>query len=109
MRDEDADLIAAIRNGAADDFAQIIRRHQSHVFAILYRYERDHQKLEDLAPETFLKAWRGLASFDGRAPFQHWLSRIATHVALDHLRKEKRRRAEVGLYDAEGVIAGNAV
>jgi RNA polymerase sigma-70 factor (ECF subfamily) len=38
-----------------------------------------------------------LESFDGRAPFQHWLSRIATRVALDHLRKEKRRRGEIGL------------
>jgi multiple sugar transport system ATP-binding protein len=99
MLHDDADLLARIRNGAADDFAEIVGRHQSQVFAILYRYERDFQKLEDLAQETFLKAWRALASFDGRAPFQHWLSRIATRVALDHLRKERRHRNEIGLED----------
>jgi RNA polymerase sigma-70 factor (ECF subfamily) len=97
MLDEDAELLARIRNGAVDDFAEIVQRHQSQVFAILCRYERDRHKLEDLAQETFVKAWRALASFDGRAPFQHWLSRIATRVALDHLRKERRRRNEVGL------------
>jgi len=97
MLDPDAELIDRIRNGADDDFAALVQRHQSHVFGLLYRYERDWQKLEDLAQETFVKAWRALATFDGRAPFQHWLTRIATRVALDHLRKQRRRRAEVEL------------
>jgi RNA polymerase sigma-70 factor (ECF subfamily) len=94
---DDAELLARIRKGATDDFAEIVERHQSRVFAILHRYERDAQKLEDLAQETFLKAWRALGQFDGRAPFEHWLARIAAHVGLDHLRKEKRRQNEIGL------------
>jgi RNA polymerase sigma-70 factor, ECF subfamily len=93
---DDAELLQRIRNGATEEFAELVRRHQSHVFAILYRYERDHHRLEDLAQETFLKAWRSLAQFDGRAPFQHWLSRIAVHAALDHLRKQKRSQHEIG-------------
>jgi RNA polymerase sigma-70 factor, ECF subfamily len=94
---EDAELLERIRNGASDDFAELVQRHQSQVFAILYRYERDHQKLEDLAQETFIKAWRSLAQYDGRAPFAHWLSRIAVNVALDHLRRTRRQRNEIGL------------
>lgn len=96
---DDAQLLARIRDGAVDDFAELVRRHQSQVCAILYRYERDRQKLEDLAQETFLKAWRSLSGFDGRAPFEHWLSKIAVRVALDHLRRERRRRNEIGLPD----------
>jgi RNA polymerase sigma-70 factor (ECF subfamily) len=94
---DDAELLQRIRNGAHDEFAELIRRHQSQVFAILYRYERDHHRLEDLAQETFLKAWRSLDQFDGRAPFQHWLSKIAVYTALDHLRKQKRSLQEIGL------------
>ena len=94
---DDAELLERIRNGAHDDFAELVQRHQSHVFAVLYRYERDHQRLEDLAQETFVKAWRALAQFDGRAPFKHWLTKIAVHTALDHLRKQKRRQNEIGL------------
>ncbi len=93
---DDAELIQRIRNGAHEEFAELVRRHQSHVFAILYRYERDHHRLEDLAQDTFLKAWRSLDQFDGRAPFQHWLSKIAVHAALDHLRKHKRTQKEIG-------------
>jgi RNA polymerase sigma-70 factor (ECF subfamily) len=93
----DTELVARIRGGATDDFAELIQRHRSFVFSILYRYERDAHKLEDLAQDAFVKAWRALDQFDGRAPFQHWLSRIAVHAALDHLRREKRRHAEVAL------------
>src|SRR5215469_6484263 len=93
---DDAELLQRIRSGAQEDFAELVRRHQSHVFAILYRYERDHHRLEDLAQDTFLKAWRSLDQFDGRAPFQHWLSKIAVHAALDHLRKHKRTQKEIG-------------
>ena len=99
MLDQDAELIDHIRKGATDDFAQLIQRHQSRVFAMLYRYERDRQKLEDLAQETFVKAWRALDGFDGRAPFEYWLARIASRVALDHLRREGRRKAEIAIED----------
>ena len=94
---DDAELLERIRNGATDDFAEIVQGHQSRVFAILHRYERDAQKVEDLVQETFVKAWRALGQFDGRAPFEHWISKIAVRVALDHLRKEKRRQNEIGL------------
>jgi RNA polymerase sigma-70 factor (ECF subfamily) len=94
---DDAELLERIRSGATDDFAEIVRRHQSRVFAILHRYERDTQKMEDLAQEAFVKVWRALGQFDGRAPLEHWISKIAVRVALDHLRKEKRRQNEIEL------------
>ena len=98
MSDE-AELLQRIRAGAMDEFAELVRRHQSRVFAVLYRYERDAQRLEDLAQETFLKAWRALDQFDARAPFEHWISRIAVRTALDHLRKAKRHQGTVGFDD----------
>ena len=99
MVDDDSELVGRIRNGSVDEFAVLVRRHQAQVFSIVHRYERDAQKVEDLAQETFLKAWRFLERFDGRAPFAHWLSKIALRVALDHLRKQKRLRPEVALED----------
>jgi RNA polymerase sigma-70 factor (ECF subfamily) len=85
--------------GAPEDFAEVIRRHQRRVFAVLHRYERDPHRVEDLAQETFVKVWRARATFDRRAPLEHWISRIAVRVALDHLRREKRRRNEIALAD----------
>jgi RNA polymerase sigma-70 factor (ECF subfamily) len=96
VTDNDAELLQRIRDGASDEFAELVRRHQSRVFAILYRYERDAQRVEDLAQETFLKAWRALDQFDARAPFEHWISRIAVRTALDHLRREKKHKQDIG-------------
>lgn len=98
MKDE-TELPAPARHGTPDDFAEVMQQHHALVFSILYRYERDVHLIEDLAQETFVKAWKSLAQFDGRAPFSHWLSRIAVHVALDHLRKRKRVRQEIGFDD----------
>lgn len=103
---DDGELIARILDGAKDEFAELVRRHQSQVFSILHRYERDPSRLDDLAQETFLKAWKALDRFDGRAPFAHWLARIAVHVAIDHLRRHKRRPQEVAM-DFLGFDAGD--
>ena len=94
---DDAELLQRIRAGAVEEFAELVQRHQARVCAIVYRYERDAHRVEDLAQETFLKAWRALEQFDGRAPFEHWISRIAVRTALDHLRREKRHQNEVAL------------
>jgi RNA polymerase sigma-70 factor (ECF subfamily) len=94
---DEAQLLDRIRGGASDEFAEVVRRHSARVFAVLHRYERDPHWLEDLAQETFVKAWRALDQFDGRAPLEHWLTRIAVRVALDHLRRQKRARREIGL------------
>ncbi len=96
MKDE-TELLAAIRDGAVDEYAELVRRHQDSVFAILSRYEYNAHTVEDLAQESFLKAWQALGRFDGRVPFAHWLARITTRVALDHLRRRRRQPPQVGL------------
>lgn len=96
---DDATLVAEARNGSSEAFRELVLRNQNHVFAILHRYERDRHLLEDLAQDSFTKAWRALASYDGRAPFQHWLSRIAVNVAIDHVRRRKRLSGGVSFSD----------
>jgi RNA polymerase sigma-70 factor (ECF subfamily) len=99
MVKDEAELLAKIRKGSPDEFGEIIRQHQGLVFSILYRYERDAHLIEDLAQDAFVKAWKALDQFDGRAPFSHWLSKITVHVALDHLRKKRRIKNEIGFDD----------
>jgi RNA polymerase sigma-70 factor, ECF subfamily len=96
---DDAELVERIRRGAHDEFSELVRRHQARVFSLLGRYARSQQTVEDLAQETFVKAWRALDRYDGRGPFEHWLSVITVRVALDYLRREKHRREEISLPD----------
>jgi len=87
----DAQLIARCLVG--DDrhaFAALVRRHQSGVRACLRKLTLGNQALaDDLAQETFVLAWRNLASFRQEARFSTWLYRIATNCWLAQARKRK--------------------
>ena len=96
---EDQSALERIRNGEDEAFEEIVVRYQKRVFGILCRYERDHQKVEDLVQETFLKVWRGLNRYRAKSPFEHWISRIASNVARDHLRRIQRRIRETSFED----------
>ena len=86
----------SILSGRSERFRELVERHQDRIFAILSRYERDRGRVEDIAQDVFMKAWRHLKKFDPlKAPFENWLSRIATNAALSHLRAEKRFRKQI--------------
>ncbi|MEP7329455.1 MAG: sigma-70 family RNA polymerase sigma factor [Betaproteobacteria bacterium] len=87
----DAQLIA--RALVTDDrhaFTELVKRHQSSVRACLRKLAADNHALaDDLAQETFILAWRNLASFRQEARFSTWLYRIATNCWLANNRKRR--------------------
>ena len=96
IADEDAACVRSILTGRPEQFRELVNRYQDSVFAILSRYERDRGLVEDMAQAVFLKAWRHLKKFDPlKAPFENWLSRMATNTALNHVRDEKHFRDQV--------------
>lgn len=70
-------------------FAELLRRHQGKVRGLLLRLASDRTLADDLAQEAFLRAYRGLAGFEGRARFSTWLYRIAYNVYLNHRARTK--------------------
>ena len=99
----DAQLIARVL--VQDDrhaFSELVRRHQSGVRATLRRLTAgNHALADDLAQETFLLAYRKLASFRHEARFSTWLFRIATNAFL----ADARKRKEELLGDADAEVA----
>jgi RNA polymerase sigma factor (sigma-70 family) len=89
----DAHLIARVLS--RDDrhaFAQLVRRHQSAVRALLRRLAAGDAALaDDLAQETFLRAYQGLRGYQGGARLSTWLHRIAYNVFLDERQRPHRR------------------
>jgi len=65
------------------------------VGTVIWRATGDHSVVEDLAQETFLRVFRGLAYFDARAKLSTWIYTIAHRVAIDHLRQAGRSREDV--------------
>ncbi|HEY4417841.1 MAG TPA: sigma-70 family RNA polymerase sigma factor [Verrucomicrobiae bacterium] len=95
----DTDLIARVL--AREDhhaFAELVRRHQSPMRAFLARMTRgDTHLADDLAQETFLKAWQKLHTFRGNAKFSTWLFGIA----FNEFRGAARQRKELSLEEIE--------
>jgi RNA polymerase sigma-70 factor (ECF subfamily) len=87
--DLDLDLVLA-RRGDRDAFGRLVRRHQRRVYAAALHILGNHSDADDVTQEAFVRAYRGLGSFDGRADFFTWLYRIAVNTALNALRSGKR-------------------
>jgi len=73
---------------------ELVRQLHPHIYCYLLYLTGNPDTAEDLTQETFLHAWRSLPTFEGRAPLQHWLVRIAHREFLQSLR---RRRSHVSL------------
>jgi len=94
MEWNDATAAEEARKGNQQAFRALVERHSRPLFRLAYRMTGNEHDAEDLVQETFLRAYKQLHSFDGRAAFGTWLYRIATNCALDLLRSRKTR-AEV--------------
>jgi RNA polymerase sigma-70 factor (ECF subfamily) len=89
--DSDAYLVARALEDDLSAFEQLVTRYQNKIMGYAARMLSDHSEAEDVAQETFIKAYRSLDSFRGESLFSTWIYRIATNLCIDRLRKKKRR------------------
>jgi RNA polymerase sigma factor (sigma-70 family) len=85
----EARLVAQALAGSQSAFEQIVRRYQRPVINLIARMTGERALAEDLAQETFVKAFRNLAAFDTTRRLSSWLFRIAHNTALDALRRSR--------------------
>jgi len=74
---------------AADGFAEEVERHRHELRVHCYRMVGSFDEAEDLVQETFLRAWRRRADFEGRSSFRAWLYKIATNACIDANRRQR--------------------
>jgi RNA polymerase sigma-70 factor (ECF subfamily) len=86
---EGARLAVAAAGGSADAFQKIVERHQDQVYRLVLRMVRDTGIAEDIAQETFLKAYRALGHYDPQWKLGSWLLKIAHNATIDHLRRQR--------------------
>lgn len=89
--DGESAVVAAARAGDASAFATLVRRYQGELRVHCYRMLGSFDESEEVVQETFLRAWKGLAGFEGRSTVRAWLYRIATNACLNVLDSRGRR------------------
>jgi RNA polymerase sigma-70 factor (ECF subfamily) len=88
----DQELVDRAKNGDTRAFGQIVTRYQARIHRLAMHLVRNYAEAEDVAQETFIRAYRALPRFDGRSEPYTWLYRIAENLSLNALRSRKARR-----------------
>jgi RNA polymerase sigma-70 factor (ECF subfamily) len=91
MADADAELVWQTQNGSPAAFEALVRNHQRMVHSLTFRMTGSLADAEDLAQETFLRAFEQIGTFHGTAKFSTWLYRIAVNTCLNWRQSEARR------------------
>ena len=90
--DPDRVLVENALIGNIEAFETLVLRHQTQIVNYAAAVMRDKNDAEDVAQQTFLRAYRALTKFRGESTFKTWLYRIATNVALTYLSRRDREK-----------------
>lgn len=100
----DAELMLRVREGDDGSFAELLERHRDPVVNFLYRMVQNAAVAEELAQDVFLRVYRARKSYEPSAKFTTWLYRIATNVALNHLRDGRMARQAAAIDDPDSDV-----
>ncbi len=91
----DKKLVERVQAGDKTAFDLLVRKYQHKIIALIGRYVYDFHEAQDVAQETFIKAYRALPKFRGDSAFYTWLYRIAINTAKNHLVSRGRKPVDV--------------
>lgn len=94
MEADDLSLVSKAKAGEADAFRALVVRYQRKVYALALGIVKDPDLAWDVAQEAFVRVHGHLGEFEGKSSFSTWLYRIATHLAIDTVRHERKSRRE---------------
>ena len=89
MEADDLTLVSKAKAGATDAFRALVVRYQRKVYALALGIVKDPDLAWDVAQDAFVRVHAHLGEFEGKSSFSTWLYRIATHVAIDAVRRER--------------------
>ncbi len=91
---EESQLLRAAMAGRKEAYGQIFKIHRDRAFGLAYQYTRNREDAMDVVQDAFIRAYQNLGRFDISRNFGPWLLRIVRNMAIDLLRKRKRRAAD---------------
>ena len=87
--EEELSLLERARSGESEAFRALVVRHQRKVYAVARGIVKDRDLAWDVAQEAFVRVHQNLGTFMGDSSFSTWVLRIATHLAIDAVRRER--------------------
>jgi RNA polymerase sigma-70 factor (ECF subfamily) len=107
VENTDWDDIQAALAGDDDAFERLVHRYQSQIAGLTWRFSRDKATCERLVQDTFVEAFFSLKSYKAKAPFLHWLKKIATRVGYRLWKEQDRAKLFVPLDEIDFAAPDN--
>jgi RNA polymerase sigma-70 factor (ECF subfamily) len=98
-REKDQNLVQRVQRGDKVAFEMLFTKYQRRVSRLVARFVRSEAEVEDIVQESFIKAYRALASFRGDSAFYTWLYRIAVNTAKNHLVSASKRPISLSQFE----------
>ncbi len=98
---EDIQLAKACINGNDRAQTQLFQRFSKQMMAVCLRYGSDYDEAQDMFQDGFIKVFQKLDMYNGKGPLGAWIRRTMVNNALDHLRRNKRQKDNVSLFEVE--------
>jgi RNA polymerase sigma factor RpoE len=96
----ETELVRRARKGDLSAYDDLVRRYQERIYATIYHMTSNHEDANDLAQESFIKAFHALKSFKGGSSFYTWVYRIAVNKTINFL-KQRKNRVQMSLNDLD--------
>ncbi|HEU6448299.1 MAG TPA: sigma-70 family RNA polymerase sigma factor [Verrucomicrobiae bacterium] len=91
--EDESTLVARAKRGDLSAYDELVKRYQERIYATIYHMTSNHEDANDLAQESFVKAFHALKSFKGGSTFYTWLYRIAVNKTINFLKQRKNRQS----------------
>jgi RNA polymerase sigma-70 factor (ECF subfamily) len=106
----DWELVQKCQAGKIDAFQELVSRYHQKIYVVIVGLLRNREDAQEVAQETFFRAYRKIKSFQGGSSFYTWLYRIAVNIAIDSQRRQKRnpldfRETMDGLFEEQNEVA----
>lgn len=94
-QEPDSFVVKQVLDGEPNAYALLVDKYKSMVYTLALRITKNREEAEEVAQDSFIKAFRSLKSFQGKAKFSSWLYRIVYNTAISHLRRREKDRVSI--------------
>ena len=92
MKEDEILLIKECQAGQVSAFDRLVEIYRKQIYQLAYCITGNHEDADDISQETFVRAYRAIGDFKGKARFSTWLRRIAINLSINHLKGESLRK-----------------
>ncbi|MGV6860920.1 MAG: RNA polymerase sigma factor [Putridiphycobacter sp.] len=94
---EEKELIKAVQSGDVNAFSQLVDRHKNMVYSLVLKMIGNLEDAEEVAQDSFVKAFKSIKQFKGKSKFSTWLYRITYFTAINYLRKHEQLKVPLDI------------